>query len=355
MRITNAGFRHKTAALAALIVMGLLYGCAPVTSDQAPSPLASAPSAELTPDAGQVQVNGVTIAYESFGPDDRETILFISGTGQQLIDWPIELIDQLVQQGYRVIRYDNRDVGLSTHFDEAGLPDGEAVTQALQSGEPAPLPYTLSDMAQDAVALLDALDIDQAHIVGASMGGAIAQLVAIDHAQRVRSLTLLMSDSGNPALPVVAKPEVFESVPPVPSADDREAYVEYEVKTRLALSSPGHPTDEQTIREWVMRDVERAYDPEGLVRHQFVILVDRYENPPYRLTNLETIQAPTVVLHGADDPLVPIESAQELADLIPGAELRLIPGLGHDIPQALVPEFADAIMAAVSRADGAES
>src|SRR5690606_14282977 len=224
---------------------------------------------------------------------------------------------------YRVIRYDNRDVGLSTHFDEAGLPDGAAITLALQNGEPAPLPYTLSDMAQDAVALLDALGIEQAHIVGASMGGAIAQLVAIDHPDRVRSLTLLLSDSGNPALPVVAKPEAFEDVPPVPSAGDREAYVDYEVKTRLALSSPGYPTGEQTIREQVMRDVERAYDPAGLVRHQFVILVDRYENPPYRLTNLETIQAPTVVLHGADDPLVPVESAQELADRIPGAELRL--------------------------------
>lgn len=352
MRIANTGFGRKAVAL---VVMGLLYGCVPVTSDQPPSPLAGDSAAELVPDAGQVQANGITIAYESFGPAGREVILLIPGTGQQLIDWPIELVAQLVQQGYRVIRFDNRDAGLSTHFAEAGLPDGEAVTQALQNGEPAPLPYTLSDMAQDAVALLDALGIEQAHLVGASMGGAIAQLVAIDHPDRVLSLTLLMSDSGNPAHPVVAKPEVFEPVPPVPSADDREAYVDYEVETRLALSSPGYPTAEQTIRDWVMRDIERAYDPEGLVRQQFVILVDRYENPPYRLTNLENIQAPTVVLHGADDPLVPVESAQELADLIPGAELRLIPGLGHEIPRPLVPEFVEAIMAAVSQADGAES
>jgi pimeloyl-ACP methyl ester carboxylesterase len=145
-----------------------------------------------------VQANGITIAYESFGPTDRETILLIAGTGMQLVDWPIELVEELVQRGYRVVRFDNRDIGLSTKFTEAGLPDTEAIGRALEAGEPVPLPYTLQDMAKDTVGLLDALDIQQAHLVGVSMGGAIAQLVAIDYPERTLSLTSLMADSGNP-------------------------------------------------------------------------------------------------------------------------------------------------------------
>ena len=151
-------------------------------------------------ETGFAQANGITIAYESFGPKDQETMLLIAGTGSQLTFWPTQLIDGLVQSGYRVITFDNRDVGLSTKFTSAGYPDSEAITKALQEGKPAPIPYTLRDMANDTVGLLDELGIQKAHIFGVSMGGNIAQLVAIDHPTRTLSLTLMAADSGNPAM-----------------------------------------------------------------------------------------------------------------------------------------------------------
>jgi pimeloyl-ACP methyl ester carboxylesterase len=328
-------------SLTLMLMISLLIACAPATTDKP----ADQPSA-----AGQVQANGITIAYESFGAPERETILLIGGTGQQLVDWPLELSKGLTDHGYRVVRYDNRDIGRSTHFTKAGLPDAEAIGAALKAGTPPPIPYTLQDMAADAVGLLDALNIQQAHIVGISMGGAIAQFVAIKHPERTRSLTLLMADSGNPAVPVVAKPEVFANVPPQPPAGDKAAFVEYQVKTWQALAGSTYPTDAATLRTRAQRDVERAYDPDGLTRQATVTLIDHLEPSAYRLNHLNTIKAPTVVLHGDDDPLVPIAAAHEIVAKVPGAELRIVPGLGHDIPIALVPQFVDAIAAAAGRA-----
>ena len=166
----------------------------------------------------------------------------------------MELVQELVKRGYRVIRFDNRDSGLSTHFTEAGLPDQAAVGKALTEGKPAPLPYTLQDMAKDAVGLLDALGIKQAHIVGISMGGNIGQYVAIDFPERTRSLTSIMADSGNPEVPVIANPKVFEGIPQPPPAGDKNAFVEWQVKTWQALSGPGYPTDAATLRAWAQRD-----------------------------------------------------------------------------------------------------
>jgi pimeloyl-ACP methyl ester carboxylesterase len=333
--------------LAALLLLTVLSGCITVAAD---SPTSEPASESLTPTAGQVQANGITIAYESFGPEDGETILLIGGTGMQLVDWPIELVEELVQRGYRVVRFDNRDVGLSTKMTEAGLPDAEAIGQALEAGEPAPLPYTLQDMAADAVGLLDALDIQQAHLVGASMGGAIAQLVAIDYPERTLSLTSLMADSGNPELPVIAKPEAFEGVPPQPTTADKEAFIEWQVKTWQVLDGPEYPTDEATLRAWAERNFERGFDPDGLLRQQTVSFVSHIESANHRFTNLKNIEAPTVVLQGDEDPLVPVASAEDIAARVPGAELRIIPGLGHSLPVALVPEFVEAIIAAADRA-----
>jgi pimeloyl-ACP methyl ester carboxylesterase len=315
------------------------------------TPPASATASEaLTPTAGQVQANGITIAYESFGATNSETILLIAGTGMQLVGWPIELVEELVARGYHVVRFDNRDIGLSTKFTEAGLPDNEAIGKALEAGEPAPIPYTLQDMAADAVGLLDALGIQQAHLVGISMGGAIAQFVAIDHPERTLSLTSIAADSGNPDLPVIAKPEAFEGVPPQPTTVNREAFMEWQVKTWQALAGSSYPIDEAILREQAERDFERNFDPAGLVRQQTVSFLGHIESAHYRLNHLETIQAPTVVLQGTEDPLVPVESAEDIAARVPDADLRLIPGLGHHIPVALVPEFADAITAAATRA-----
>ena len=334
-----------------LLILGALSGCIPVTTDASTTGPAAEP---LIPTAGQVHANGMTIAYESFGPTDRETVLLIAGTGQQLVDWPMELIEALVQRGYRVVRFDNRDVGLSTKLTDAGLPDQEAVARALEAGEPAPLPYTLQDMARDAVGLLDALEIEQAHLAGMSMGGAIAQLVAIDYPERILSLTTIGADSGNPDLPVIANPEAFARVPPQPTSVDPQAYLDWQVKTWQALSGPEYPTAEATLREWAQRDFERGFDPAGLVRHQTVSFVGHIESASYRLNNLENIAVPTVVLQGTADPLVPVASAEDIAARVPDAELWIIPGLGHFIPVELVPEFAEAITAAATRATTAE-
>jgi pimeloyl-ACP methyl ester carboxylesterase len=300
-------------------------------------------------ETGFVQANGITIAYESFGHKDQETILLIAGTGSQTTFWPPELIDGLVQSGYRVITFDNRDVGLSTKFTSAGYPDSDAITKALQEGRPAPIPYTLGDMANDTVGLLDALNIQKAHIVGVSMGGNIAQLVAIDHPARTLSLTLIASDSGNPALADVGGLEVFAGVGAPPAEGDIDGFVEYQVNISKALGSPGYPTDDETLRELWMRDVQRSYDPAALTRQATVSLIGSLEGD-YRYSNLKNIRVPTVVLQGTDDPLIPVESGQDLADNIPGADLFIIPGLGHDMPMQLVPSFIDAIITAATRA-----
>lgn len=349
--------------LLGLLVAGVLAGCGPVTPVAPVSPNAtvpplptSAPSTGETPNevadkvAGEISANGITLAYESFGPAGGAAILLIGGTSMQLVDWPMELVNTLVADGYRVIRYDNRDVGLSTHLMDAGTPDAAAIQAALMAGEAPPLPYTVRDMAADAAGLLDALGIDRAHIVGISMGGAIAQLVAIDYPERTRSLTLLMADSANPALPVVARPEAFGGVPPQPPAGDRAAYVEWQVKTWQALAGPDYLTDATTLEEWAVRNYARNYDPEGAARQGAAIVVDRFDPAAYRRSHLGAISAPTVIVQGDADPIVPLAAAEELASLIPGADLRIFAGLGHDIPAELVPDIAAAILAAAARA-----
>src|SRR5262249_37872396 len=172
---------------------------------------------------GQARANGITIAYESFGPADRETVLLIMGNGTQLTAWPVELCEELVRRGYRVVIYDNRDVGLSTKFDHAGGPDVKAGIEARPAGKPPPPPHTLGDMAKDAVGLLDALGVKKAHIVGVSMGGMIAQLVAADHPEHTLSLTSIMSTSGKPGIPFPAKPEAVAKMPPPAPEGDAEA------------------------------------------------------------------------------------------------------------------------------------
>jgi pimeloyl-ACP methyl ester carboxylesterase len=332
-------------ALALALASGTLF--APVATAQATAQsCASAEQADTVP----VGAGEISIAYESFGACDSETVLLIGGTGQQLIEWPMELVRALQQRGYRVVRFDNRDVGRSTHLSAAGYPDTAAVTQALQQGTAAPIPYTLGDMANDAVGLLDALGIEQAHLVGISMGGDIAQLVAIDHPERALSLTSIGADSGNAAVPLVADPEAFAAVPAPPAAGDKEAFVAYQIATLRVLSGPTYPIPEPALRQHVERTVERAYDPAGLVRQQVVTLVGHLERDGHRHASLNRITAPTVIVQGADDPLQPLASAQDLAANIPGAELFVIPGLGHDLPPPLAPLFAAAVARAATRA-----
>lgn len=302
------------------------------------------------PETGTVKANGIEIAYESYGPADAETVLLIIGTGGQLIDWPIELVEELQRRGYRVVRFDNRDAGLSTKMSAAGYPDFAAITAALSEGQPAPLPYRLDDMAADAVSLLDALHIQKAHIVGASMGGAIAQIVAINYPERTLSLTAIMADSGNPALPVSANPALLATIPPMPPEGDLQGFIEYNVKLYQVIGSPAYPKDEQTIRAQAQADVERSYDIPALLRQQMVAYVGHMQGAGGRPASLKTIKAPTVVLHGNSDPLVPLESSREIAANVPGAELIIVPGMGHDLPVQLVEILANAITKAARRA-----
>lgn len=295
----------------------------------------------------RVQANGITIEYQSFGPTDRETVLLIMGTGGQLTMWPVELCEELVKRGYRVIIYDNRDVGLSTRFDSVGLPDWAAIANALKSGTPPPLAYTLADMAKDAVGLLDSLGIKKANIVGGSMGGMIAQMVAARYPERTLSLTSIMATDGKPGLPLPARPEVMAKIPPPAPEGDMEAVIAYNVKVFQLISGPAYPTDERILREHIIRDMMRSYYPAGLARQQAASFVGNFND---RREQLKTIKAPTVVLHGAEDPIVPVAAGRDVAANIPGAELRIVPGMGHDIPVVLVPVVADAIAAAASRA-----
>lgn len=295
----------------------------------------------------QIKANGITIEYESFGPEDRETVLLIMGVGAQLTMWPEALCEELVRRGYRAIRFDNRDVGLSSKLEEMGAPDIGTLMMSLMSGKPALAPYSLDDMAKDAVGLLSALGIDKAHIAGASMGGMIAQLVAANHPDRVLSLTSIMSTTGNPALPQ-GKPEALAALM-APPADpsNLESVVERGVSAWKVIGSPGYPTDETILREQILRDFRRSFYPVGMTRQMAAILTNGDRRP-----KLKTIKVPTVVLHGADDPLVPVAGGKDTAENIPGAELRIVPGMGHDFAVALVGTFADAITAAAQRATG---
>jgi pimeloyl-ACP methyl ester carboxylesterase len=292
----------------------------------------------------QVKANGISIEYESFGPESADPVLLIMGLGAQLTLWPVELCEALVSRGFRVVRYDNRDVGLSTKFVDAPVPQLPAVLAAVMSGQDPKVPYRLDDMAADAAGLLDALGLERAHIVGASMGGMIAQLFAATYPARTLSLTSIMSTTGNPAVPP-ASPEAIGVLMSRPQGGDVDAVVEFGVKAARVIGSPAYPADETALRARVRRDVERSNYPAGFARQMAAI----YANGDRR-AKLASITAPTVVIHGAADPLVPIEGGRDTAASIKGAELIEIEGMGHDLPLALVDRIADAVAAVAKRA-----
>jgi pimeloyl-ACP methyl ester carboxylesterase len=335
-----------------VVLFALLLGCVPLSPNATipPSPTPDT-TTSADADAGEIEANGITLVYESFGPTDGETMLLIGGVGMQLVDWPLELVDELVQQGYHVVRFDNRDVGRSTHMTEAGLPDAEAIGAALEAGEPAPVPYSFQDLAQDAVGLLDALEIQQAHLVGLSMGGTIAQLIAMEFPERTRSLTIIAGGFGDPTLPVIADPDAFAAVPPQPETADRAAFIAWQVETWQALAGPDDATDEATLHAWAARNFARGFDPAALVRHQTVSLAGHLEGAAYQLEEGGAIAVPTTVIQGTADPLVSVVAAEDVASRIPDAELQLIPGMGHFVPIALAPALADAIVATARQAE----
>jgi len=293
----------------------------------------------------QITANGVSLHYDERG-SGPETALLIMGLGAQMTRWPEGFCDQLAARGFRVIRFDNRDIGLSQKMDEAGLPDMAAIFTAFTMGQQPPAAYTLTEMAADAAGLMDALDLTNVHVIGASMGGMIAQLVAADHADRVASLTSIMSTTGNRDLPG-GTPEAMAALStPAPHPEtDLEGYLNHAVKTARIIGSTGHPFDEDGVRVRAKADVERSYAPAGFMRQYAAVLAS-----PDRRPKLKGIEVPTVVIHGEVDPLVPLTGGQDTADNIPGAEMVVIPGMGHDVPQAVYAPIIEAIVKVAGRA-----
>jgi len=292
----------------------------------------------------RVRANGIELEYDSFGEPAGRPLVLIMGLGGQLLMWDEGFCEALAARGHYVVRFDNRDVGLSTKFDAAGIPNVMELMQQSAAGAKLSVPYTLDDMADDAAGLLDALGLDSVHLCGASMGGMIAQTVAIRHGRRLRSLTSIMSSTGNPSLPP-ARPEAM-AVLMTPPPSDRAGSLDAAVRVWRTIGSPGFPFDEAKIRERAGRLYDRSFHPAGTARQMAAILAHGS-----RVEKLRGVSTPTLVIHGAADPLVPLEGGQDTARCVAGAELLVIEGMGHDLPEGAWPTLVGAISEHTAKAE----
>jgi pimeloyl-ACP methyl ester carboxylesterase len=285
----------------------------------------------------RITANGIQIEYEAFGnPSDRPLLLVI-GLGGQLIQWDDSLCQDLVLRGHYVIRYDNRDTGLSTKFDQEGKPDIKGAFMKILSGDRSSVPYTIEDMADDGAGLLAALGIPRAHICGMSMGGMIAQTMALRHPSQVLSLTSIYSNTGNPELPQ-PKPEVLMALI-TPPPTKRTANIEHMLGVFKMLAGQGFPLDEEWTRRIMAASFDRCFYPQGWGRQLIAILAQNN-----RKDILASIKVPALIIHGTDDPLISVEGGKETAAAIPGARLILIEGMGHDLPHGGAwPQIVDTI------------
>jgi pimeloyl-ACP methyl ester carboxylesterase len=288
----------------------------------------------------RARVGAIELAYETFGQRSDPPVLLIMGLGTQMLGWPDGLCRLLAAGGLYVVRFDNRDIGLSTHLHDAPRPD----VMAAFRGDTRSAAYTLADMAADTAGLLDAMQLDSAHLVGASMGGMIAQTLAIERPKRVRSLTSIMSTTGDRR--VGAASEAATAVLFAPPASDRRGAIERAVRAYRVIGSPGFPFDEPAVRDRAARAYDRAYDPLGVARQLVAVLASGD-----RTAELGALRLPTLVIHGADDPLIDVSGGRATAAAIPGAELAVLDGMGHDLPRELWPELADRIGHLVARAE----
>ena len=292
---------------------------------------------QKTPPA-RARANGIELCYDTFGDANSPALLLIMGLASQMIAWPDEFCALLAARGYRVIRFDNRDIGLSTSFDSAGVPNiGAAMAAALQ-GKPVDAPYRLSDMGADAFGLLDALGIESAHVVGASMGGAIAQTMAIERPERLRTLTSIMATTGAPGLPPPT-PEAMAVLLKAP-ATTLEDYVTSYAQTWKVLRAGSFPEDEAHDRERAERLHARGLNPPGVARQLAAILASGS-----RKTALGAVRVPTLVIHGDADPLVPLACGVDTAQSVAGARLVVVEGMGHALPISHWGRIIDAIAA----------
>lgn len=293
-----------------------------------------------------IEANGISIWYEDEGPRDAPVVMMVMGFGAQLTLWPEELVEALREEGFRVVRFDNRDVGLSHKFDGVRAPGFFRLALLARLGFVPKVPYRLSDMADDAVGLMDALGIARAHVVGASMGGMIAQHIAARHPERVLSLTSVFSTTGHRKLPP-ARREALRVLLARPRSGDEEALVAHGVTLARTIGSPAFPATEDRLRERSRALVRRSHYPEGATRHLAAIVADGD-----RRAMLRQIAVPTLVLHGEDDPLIPVEGGRDTAAHIPGARLVTIPGWGHDLPPELFGRIAGEIAGHARAAGG---
>ncbi|MFI5934527.1 alpha/beta hydrolase [Actinoplanes sp. NPDC051494] len=284
------------------------------------------------------RTNGVELAYETAGDPDAPALLLVMGLGAQLTDWPQEFTTLLAGHGFHVISFDNRDAGLSSALDDHRVPD----IPALLAGDRSSAPYLIADLAADAAGLLDTLGVQRAHVVGASLGGMIAQQIAVDYPDRVASLCSIMSTTGDRTVGR-ATPEAAAEMGRRPAAGREEVIAGSVARARI-IGSPGFPATEEELRQRAGAKYDRAYRPAGTHRQYAAILAS-----PDRTQALRRVTAPTLVIHGEDDALIGVSGGRATAAAIPGAELLTIPGMGHDLPRELWPRITGAIARNASR------
>ena len=284
----------------------------------------------------EIIANGISLNYDTFGDRDAEPLLLVMGLGAQMIHWREEFCEGLADRGHFVVRFDNRDSGLSQKFDHLGVPDMAQLAAALMSGQPAGAPYSLDDMADDAFGLLTGLDIESAHICGASMGGMIVQAMALRDPKRVRSLTSIMSSTGNPELP----PSTEEAMAAMlsPPATNRDEAIERTLRVSRVIGSPGYPVPDDIARARAAESFDRSFHPQGVARQMAAIAAHGNRKP-----RLATLDLPALVIHGAADPLVPKEGGVDTHEALRGSRLLMLEGMGHDLPEPLWAEIHTAV------------
>ena len=293
----------------------------------------------------QISANGIALEVEDHGSPSGKPLVLIMGLGMQLVAWHPDFVAMLVARGFRVIRFDNRDSGLSQRFDNLGVPNLALDLLRFAVGMKVKAPYSIADMADDTAGLLDAMGIASAHICGASMGGMIAQQLAVRHPQRVKSLTLIMSSSGSRKLPGPSLKVRSALISRPADPNNVQSVIEHYVKLYRLIGSPAYPAPDAYLHERLGMSVRRAYQPAGTARQMVAIAADGNRSPM-----LAQIKQPTQIIHGKADPLVPVAAAVDLAAKIAGAEIDLIAGMGHDLPTELWPRFVSGIASAAGRA-----
>ena len=287
-------------------------------------------------EARSVRANGIDLTFDTFGDPARPAVLLIMGLGVQMIGWDVDFCTQLAARGHFVVRFDNRDVGLSTWFTQLGVPDLGQVFQAAQQRQPVNAPYLLTDMALDAIGLLDALHIAAAHVVGVSMGGAIAQTMAIHHPSRLRTLTSIMATSGGADLPPPTPAAMQALLTPTPM--DWSGFLARYLAVWKLLRVGSFPLDEARDPERAQQAFDRGVNPAGVARQLTAIIASGS-----RRSALAGLKTPTLVIHGDVDPLVPLAHGQDVARIVPGATIEIIPSMGHALPISMWPQIIGAI------------